>query len=156
MPFVPTHLEHEPARIELDRFPGPLLVEFGASWCPYCQAIQPFLEKLFVDHPQVEHLKIADGKGRRLGRSFGVKLWPNLVFMLAGRVRTQLARPTDAEIASAFQDLVVAAAEAPALSPSPAADLNPGKPGQAPEPRVSGLSSGLDRVAGPGSPSCLG
>jgi thioredoxin 1 len=65
-------------------------------------------------HPQVRHLKIADGKGRRLGRSFAVKLWPNLVFLMDGRVVEQLVRPADAEITSAFQGLADAAAEAAA------------------------------------------
>lgn len=113
MPYVSTCPEQEPLRTELERSRGPLLVEFGASWCPYCQAIQPVLERLFIEHPQVEHLKIADGKGLRLGRSFGVKLWPNLVFLLDGQVRAQLARPTDAEITSAFQALAAAAAGPP-------------------------------------------
>lgn len=105
MPFVPSYSEKEPSRVELDRCCGLLVVEFGASWCPYCQAIQPILEREFAGHPQVDHLKIADGKGRRLGRSFGVKLWPNLVFLLDGQVRGQLARPSAAEIQRAFQEL---------------------------------------------------
>jgi thioredoxin 1 len=33
----------------------------------------------------VRHVKVEDGSGRRLGRSFGVKLWPTLVFLRDGR-----------------------------------------------------------------------
>ncbi len=122
MSFVSVYPDQEPSRSELDRSSGPVLVEFGASWCPYCQAIQRVLERALAAHPQVRHLKIADGKGRRLGRSFGVKLWPNLVFLMDGRVVEQLARPGDAEITSAFQDLADAAAQAaaPARSQRPA------------------------------------
>jgi thioredoxin 1 len=41
----------------------------------------------------VRHLKIADASGRRLGRSFGVKLWPTLVFLRDGRETARLVRP---------------------------------------------------------------
>jgi thioredoxin 1 len=44
----------------------------------------------------VRHLKIADASGRRLGRSFGVKLWPTLVFLFDGKERARLIRPADA------------------------------------------------------------
>jgi thioredoxin 1 len=47
-------------------------------------------------HPGVRHLKIADASGRRLGRSFGVKLWPTLVFLRDGRELARLVRPGDA------------------------------------------------------------
>jgi thioredoxin 1 len=47
-------------------------------------------------HSTLRHLKIEDGKGRRLGRSFRVKLWPTLVFMNNGQEIARLVRPTDA------------------------------------------------------------
>jgi len=40
--------------------------------------------------------------GRRLGRSFRVKLWPNLVFMKDGAVVKQMARPSAAEMRDGF------------------------------------------------------
>jgi thioredoxin 1 len=49
-------------------------------------------------HPQVRHLKIEDGKGKPLGRSFRVKLWPTLVFLKDGTVVRQAVRPEPAEI----------------------------------------------------------
>ncbi len=48
--------------------------------------------------PAIRHLKIEDGKGKPLGRSFRVKLWPTLVFMRDGHVAKQVARPNAAEI----------------------------------------------------------
>ena len=40
---------------------------------------------------------IADGPGRPLGRSFGVKLWPTLVFLRDGEHVDQLERPRRVE-----------------------------------------------------------
>ena len=38
--------QREPTREEIDRTEGPVLLEFGASWCPYCQALDEELAKL--------------------------------------------------------------------------------------------------------------
>ena len=86
----------EPPRTDIDALPGPTLLEFGAPWCEYCQAAQAPLETAFAGHPGVRHIKIEDGKGRPLGRSFKVKLWPTLVFLDNGREVARLVRPTDA------------------------------------------------------------
>ncbi|HEX5514805.1 MAG TPA: thioredoxin family protein, partial [Gammaproteobacteria bacterium] len=40
-------------------------------------------------------IKIEDGRGRRLGRTFGVKLWPTLIFLRHGQEVARLVRPTD-------------------------------------------------------------
>jgi thioredoxin 1 len=99
-----------PAREEIDRWPGPVVLEFGTGECGYCQAIQRPLETLLAAFPQVRHVKVEDGKGRPLGRSFGVKLWPNFVFLRDGRVVTQLARPQSEEIRRALEELTRGAA----------------------------------------------
>jgi thioredoxin 1 len=41
---------------------------------------------------------VEDGKGKPLGRSFQVKLWPTLVFMRDGKVVQQTARPSLKEV----------------------------------------------------------
>ena len=76
---------------------GPAVIEFGTPWCGYCRAAQPRLAEAFADHPAVRHIKIADGSGRRLGRSFGVKLWPTLIFLRDGKEVARLVRPGTAE-----------------------------------------------------------
>jgi len=53
-------------------------------------------------HPNVRHIKIEDGKGKPLGRSFRVKLWPTLVFLHNGQVEKQIARPGAAEVEEGF------------------------------------------------------
>jgi thioredoxin 1 len=90
--------ESEPTREEIDRTRGPVLLEFGASWCPFCRALAPELSRLLREYPQVQHMRIEDGPGRPLGRSFRVKLWPNLVFLKDGQVVQQLARPEVEEV----------------------------------------------------------
>lgn len=86
----------EPARQEVDAMEGPTVVEFGTAWCGFCRAAQPLIASAFDGHPQVRHIKVEDGRGRRLGRSFGVKLWPTLVFLSQGKEVARLVRPNDA------------------------------------------------------------
>src|SRR5216110_167293 len=93
----------EPARAEIDMLDGPTMIEFGTPWCGYCQAAQPLVATAIADHPEVRHLKIEDGKGRPLGRSFRVTLWPTLVFLRDGEVVRQVARPADDEVQAGLE-----------------------------------------------------
>lgn len=92
----------EPTRDAIDRLEGPVILEFGARWCPHCRALAPHLAQLLEDYPGVRHIKVEDGPGRPLGRSFRVKLWPNLVFLNDGQVARQLARPDISEVREAL------------------------------------------------------
>lgn len=85
----------EPSREEVDGLPGPSLIEFGASWCGHCQAAQPLIAAALAAHPGMRHIKVADGRGQPLGRSFRVKLWPTLIFMKDGVERARLVRPQE-------------------------------------------------------------
>ena len=105
MSFDSDYGKPEPTREEIDHLSGPVLLEFGTSWCGYCQAIQRPLESLLAAFPQVRHIKVEDGKGRPLGRSFRVKLWPNLVFLREGRIVMQLARPEPEEVRQGLEAL---------------------------------------------------
>lgn len=88
-----TFEQTEPSREEVDRLAGPVVIEFGTPWCGYCRAAQPLIESAFAEHQGVRHMKIEDGKGRRLGRSFTVKLWPTLIFMRDGKELARSVRP---------------------------------------------------------------
>jgi len=81
---------------EIDALAGPTLLEFGSPWCGHCRRAQPLIDEAFASHAGVRHIKVADASRRRLGRSFGVKLWPTLVFLREGREVARLVRPTRA------------------------------------------------------------
>jgi thioredoxin 1 len=85
----------EPTRAETDALPGATVIEFGAPWCGICKAAQPAIAAAMNPHPHVRHLKIEDGPGQPLGRSFRIKLWPTLVFLRDGQEVARLVRPTD-------------------------------------------------------------
>jgi thioredoxin 1 len=101
-----TYAATEPSRAEVDALQGPALLEFGAPWCPHCQAAQPLIAAALANAPEVQHLKVEDGKGRRLGRSFQVKLWPSLIFLRDGKEVTRLVRPpTSQDISAALAQI---------------------------------------------------
>ena len=89
------YAEVEPARAEINKLEGATMIEFGAPWCGHCRAVQSLLASALTIHPRVRHIKIEDGKGQPLGRSFRITLWPTLVFIKHGIEVTRLVRPTD-------------------------------------------------------------
>ena len=82
-----------PDRAEVDALAGATVLEFGTDWCGHCQAAQPFIGEALAGRPGLRHLKIEDGPGRPLGRSFRVKLWPTLVFLQDGQEVGRTVRP---------------------------------------------------------------
>ena len=102
VPFVTP----EPARDDVDAMRGAVLLEFGINECPHCQAAQPLIADALKHHSDVRHVRIEDGKGRRLGRTFAVKLWPALVFMKDGQEVARVLRPTtQREVDAGFASL---------------------------------------------------
>ena len=83
-----------PLRDEVDALAGATVLEFGTGWCGWCRAAQPLIAGAFASYPDLRHIKVEDGPGRPLGRSFGVKLWPTLVFLKDGEVRARVTRPS--------------------------------------------------------------
>ena len=95
-----------PSRVDVDALTGATVIEFGTDWCGFCQGAQPAIREAFEPHPDTRHLKIEDGPGRPLGRSFKVKLWPTLIFMRDGVEVARVVRPNGAaQIEEAFDAL---------------------------------------------------
>ena len=95
MSHSPHYQSSAPTRAEIDALPGATLLQFGTDWCTHCQAAREIVSDALAAHPRVRHLQVEDGKGRPLGRSFAVKLWPTLIFLRDGREVERLVRPAD-------------------------------------------------------------
>ena len=87
----------EPSPDEVKSWPGVTVLEFGASWCPICHAARPLIDRALADLKDARHVWIEDGSGKRLGRSFGIKLWPTLVVLRDGVEIARVVRPRTAE-----------------------------------------------------------
>ena len=94
---------------------GDVVIEFGANWCGICQAAQETIGDALSAHAArspLRHLRIEDGRGRPLGRSFGIKLWPTLVVLKDGREVARVVRPGGVrQIAEALLRLGAATAD---------------------------------------------
>jgi thioredoxin 1 len=112
LPFTTHFQSPEPSRTSVDALPGVTVLEFGTGWCGFCLRAQPLFASAFANHPDIRHLKIEDGPGRPLGRSYRIKLWPSLVLLRDGQEQERLVRPqTEREVAEALARLVQAPAQ---------------------------------------------
>lgn len=106
MPYARQHLPQPPTREEVEQLPGATVLEFGTPWCGHCLRAQPAVEQAFAARADITHLKVEDGPGQPLGRSYRVKLWPTLVFLQNGQEVARVVRPADLQaIAPGLQSL---------------------------------------------------
>ncbi len=104
--MLPEYQPEAPERADVDALAGPTLLEFGTAWCGHCQRAQALVETAVAALPGLRHLRLEDGPGRRLGRTFGVKLWPTLVCLVDGIEVARVVRPqTLAELHTALAAL---------------------------------------------------
>ena len=100
--------DEEPSVTEVESFTGPAVIEFGNSWCGFCQAAHHFISAAMSEHPQIKHIRIADGRGKPLGRAFKVKLWPTLIFLRDGQEVARIVRPDNTdEISNALAQIEI-------------------------------------------------
>lgn len=95
--FNPDYAEDEPTLEQVRELVGAAILEFGAPWCGHCQAAQPAVQEVLTEHSELHHIKVYDGKGRPLGRTFRVKLWPTLILLRDGQEVARLVRPVHAD-----------------------------------------------------------
>ena len=94
----PTYEPEKISREEADAFPGATVLQFGTNWCGYCRAAERVVEPVLGDQSGLRRILIEDGKGRPLGRSYRVKLWPTQVFLADGEEVARVVRPWNREI----------------------------------------------------------
>lgn len=95
--FNPDYAEDAPSAEQVAALSGAALLEFGAPWCGHCQAAAPAIEQALAARPTLPHIKVYDGKGKPLGRTFKVKLWPTLILLQDGVEVARLVRPVRAQ-----------------------------------------------------------
>lgn len=96
MPQALRYTETPITRAEVDAIDEPLVLDFGTNWCGHCRAAETMVAEVLSRHPAVRHVRVEDGPGRRLGRSFAVRLWPTLIVLNKGSERARLVRPASA------------------------------------------------------------
>ncbi|WP_395689464.1 thioredoxin family protein [Caenimonas koreensis] len=92
------YLPQAPTRAEIDAATGAMVLNFGTNWCGHCQAAAPLVQQVLQGQNDVQHVKVEDGSGRELGRSFHVTLWPTLVFLRDGVEQARVVRPRSVEV----------------------------------------------------------
>ena len=101
------YLAPGPTREEVDGISGAAVLEFGTDWCGYCRAAAVIVRQALAENPGILHLKVEDGPGRPLGRSFKIKFWPTLIFLKDGKELARAVRPTGVdELRSCIQVLL--------------------------------------------------
>lgn len=116
MAYVRSSEGTEPARDDVDAWAGATVLEFGTGWCGHCIGAQPLIEAALSPRADIRHVKVEDGRGRPLGRSFRVKLWPTLVALRDGREVARAVRPASSRD---LQPLLDALAAGPPHAPGP-------------------------------------
>lgn len=95
--FNSEYSEDAPIFEDISQLSGRALLEFGTPWCGHCQAAHSAVEGIMKTLPEMAHIKVFDGKGKRLGRQFGVKLWPTLILLENGQEIKRIVRFTSAD-----------------------------------------------------------
>lgn len=94
--FTPDYSEQLIDIKEIQSLSGYAILEFGTPWCGHCQAAMPFVKHV-INQQSIKHIKVFDGKGKRLGRFYKVKLWPTLILLKHGHEIDRVVRPTSIE-----------------------------------------------------------
>ncbi|MFO0805616.1 MAG: thioredoxin family protein [Gemmataceae bacterium] len=100
------YLDEAPTREEIDAGRGNVALDFGENGCGFCAAARPHIEAALAGRNDLRHIKVQDGRGRPLGRSFRVKLWPTVIVLKDGVEVSRVVRPESAnDVAAALAAL---------------------------------------------------
>ena len=102
-PYLPETITREQA----DALSGVTVLQFGTDWCGYCRAAERVIDPVLDKTEGLRRVLVEDGKGRPLGRSYRVKLWPTLVFLTDGVEVARVVRPwRESDIEQALSQIV--------------------------------------------------
>lgn len=86
-PGRPVEISDGSFQKEVLEFPGPVLVEFYAPWCGYCQRLAPVLDELAAQYAgRVKIAKINVDQNRTSAAQHEIRSTPSLFFFKAGRI----------------------------------------------------------------------
>ncbi len=70
----------------------PVLVDFWATWCAPCIAMEPTLEELATQHQgKLKVVKVNIEENQLTAQAYGVRSLPNFLLFNGGKVVTQIA-----------------------------------------------------------------
>lgn len=90
---------------EVEQSELPVLVDFGASWCPPCKAIAPTIEALaseLAGRVKVAKIDVDDEPG--LAERYGIRSVPTLLILDRGRVVDQRLGAAAPAVLKAFAE----------------------------------------------------
>lgn len=92
-PISTSYSATQPERSAVDQFQGVVALDFGTNWCGVCNGAAADIESALAAAPHVRHVKVEDGPGRPLGRSYRIKLWPTIIVLKDGQEVARVVRP---------------------------------------------------------------
>lgn len=75
---------------ELFQQDTPILVEFGAGWCPPCRALEPILEKVSQQRKDIDIIKIDVDEEQEFSSTQKIQSIPTMIIYKEGHEQARL------------------------------------------------------------------